>query len=108
MEVREYLDPNGRSPFGSWFGTLDPRAAARVTMAVTRMGLGNFSKVKGVGAGVFECVLDFGPGYRIYFGKDGDQWIILLGGGTKARQQRDIDEAHRLWQDFKARKKGKA
>jgi putative addiction module killer protein len=64
-----------------------------------------FGNVKGVGPGVFEYVLDFGPGYRIYFGKDGDQIIILLGGGTKKRQQKDINLAIDRWQDYKQRKK---
>jgi putative addiction module killer protein len=75
-----------------------------VATAVTRISLGNFSSVEGVGAGVFEYKLDFGPGYRIYFGKDGETLIILLGGGTKKRQQRDINAALASWQDYKRRK----
>jgi putative addiction module killer protein len=66
------------------------------------MEMGNFSNVKGVGSGVFEYRIDFGPGYRIYFGKDGDRLVILLGGGSKKRQQRDIAEAVRLWTGYKA------
>jgi len=62
--------------------------------------------VKGVGAGVFESRIDFGPGYRIYFGKDGGELVILLGGGTKKRQQSDIETAHARWHDYKRRKKG--
>ena len=72
--------------------------------AVTRISLGNFSNVEGVGSGVFEYKLDFGPGYRIYFGKDGDKLVILLGGGTKKRQPRDISAALANWQDYKQRK----
>lgn len=68
------------------------------------MEQGNFSNVKGVGAGVYECRIDFGPGYRIYFGKDGDQIIVLVAGGTKKRQQRDIKVAIDRWQDYKRRK----
>jgi putative addiction module killer protein len=64
-------------------------------------------RVKGVGAGVFEVKVDFGPGYRVYFGKDGNEIVILLGGGTKKRQQRDIEGARGRWQDYKDRKKGK-
>lgn len=107
MEVvvlREYLDSNGRSPFGRWLATLDARAAAKVTVALTRLGLGNFSNVKGVGAGVFECRIDFGPGYRVYFGKDGDVLVILVAGGTKKRQQDDIGAAQERWKDYKLRK----
>ena len=105
IDVREYLDAAGRSPFAAWFDGLNAPAAAKATIAVTRIGQGNFSSVKGVGAGVFECRIDFGPGYRIYFGKDGDRWVILLGGGTKKRQHRDISNAIALWQDYKQRKK---
>jgi putative addiction module killer protein len=66
--------------------------------------LGNFSNVKGVGSGVFECRIDFGPGYRVYFGKDGERLVILLGGGTKKRQQQEINAALANWQDYKRRK----
>ncbi len=69
------------------------------------MGLGNFSNVKGVGSGVYECRIDFGLGYRIYFGKDGTRIVILLGGGTKQRQQNDIELAIARWEDFKRTKK---
>lgn len=87
-----------------WFDDLSAQAAARVATAITRIGQGNFSNVKGVGSGVFEYTLDFGPGYRIYFGKDGDRLVILLGVGTKKRQQRDISNAIAKWQEYKQRK----
>ena len=67
--------------------------------ALVRIEQGNLSNAKGVGAGVFECRVDFGPGYRIYFGKDGDTLIILLGGGTKKRQQKDVNAAQTLWRE---------
>lgn len=76
-----------------------------MTTAVIRMEQGNFSNVKGVGAGVFECRIDFGPGYRLYLGKDGDQIIVLLAGGTKKRQERDIAVAIERWHNYKQRKK---
>ncbi len=76
-------------------------------MALTRMSEGSLSKVKGVGGGVDEYKIYFGPGYRIYFGKDGDRLVILLGGGTKKRQQRDIEEAQKCWADYKRRKNGR-
>ena len=84
---------------------LDPTAAAKVTIALTRMEHGNFSKVKGVGAGVYEYKIDFGPGYRIYFGRDGHSLVILLGGGAKKRQNKDIQVAQACWADYKRRKK---
>jgi putative addiction module killer protein len=104
--VIEYADDSGRSPFARWFEELDARTAARVTTVLTRIGQGNFSNVKGVGGGVLEYRLDFGPGYRIYFGKDGETLVILLAGGTKRRQQRDIADAHARWEDYKRRKRG--
>lgn len=72
VRVLEYLDPQGRSPWAKWFDGLNAVAAAKVAMALYRLGEGNFSEVKGVGPGVFEKRIDFGPGYRIYFGKSGD------------------------------------
>ena len=105
IEIREYLDTEGRSPYGSWFNRLNPPAAAKVATALVRMKNGNLSNVKGAGAGVLECRIDFGPGYRVYFGKDGEVLIILLGGGTKRRQQRDIAAARRLWQEYQRRKR---
>jgi putative addiction module killer protein len=104
LSVSEYLDRAGSSPFAEWFKTLDAVAAAKVTTAVRRLELGNFSNVKGVGAGVFEYRIDFGPGYRVYIGKDGDAVVILLGGGTKKRQDRDITTAQERWADYKKRK----
>ncbi len=104
IDVREYLDPKGHSPYGAWFDRLNPQAAAKVATALARLGTGNSSNVKGVGSGIFEYRIDFGPGYRIYFGKDGERLVILLGGGTKKRQQHNIDAALANWQDYKRRK----
>lgn len=104
VDIREYRDPGGRSPFREWFDKLNSEASRRVTTALYRVGLGNFSNVKGVGAGVYECRISFGPGYRVYFGKEGERIVILLGGGTKQRQPDDIRLAHERWQDYKQRK----
>jgi len=106
MQVLEYLDEKGRSPFRRWFDRLDAVAAAKVAIALTRIEQGNTSNAKAVGGGVHEYRLDFGPGYRIYFGMDGAVLVILLGGGTKQGQQRDIDAAQARWSDYKRRKKG--
>jgi putative addiction module killer protein len=65
---------------------------------------GRFVERQGVGAGVFECRIDFGPGYRIYVGKDGETLVILVDGGTKKRQPDDIAVAHVRWKDYKQRK----
>ena len=73
-------------------------------MALARLEQGNLSNVKPVGEGVLEYRIDWGPGYRVYFGRDGDVLVILLTGGTKKRQQRDIDTAQNLWSDYKRRR----
>ena len=99
------MDRAGKSPFAVWFESLSAEAAAKVTIAVTRLRQGNFSNVKGAGSGVFEYRIDFGPGYRIYFGKDGDRLLILLGGGSKKRQSADINLAIARWRDYKTRRK---
>ena len=103
LAVRQYLDRAGRNPFGRWFDGLDRVAAAKVRTALARLQTGHTSSVKGVGAGVFEARIAFGPGYRVYFGKHGAPILILLGGGTKARQARDIADAHARWQDYQDR-----
>jgi putative addiction module killer protein len=73
VSIREYVNVYGRSPFGEWFSALNAPAAAKVTTALLRVETGNFSNVKGVGSGVYEYRIEFGPGYRIYFGKEGGE-----------------------------------
>jgi putative addiction module killer protein len=104
LEIRYYLDSDGDSPFDDWFGGLDAMAAAKVTVSLARVEQGNFSNVKGVGEGVLDYRIDWGPGYRVYFGRDGNVLVILLTGGTKRRQNRDIETAKEWWRDYKARK----
>ncbi len=105
ITINEYVTEKGDSPFEKWFNKLDVTTAAKVTTALTRMKLGNFSNVKNVGAGVYENKLNFGPGYRIYYGKDADTIVILLCGGTKKLQSKDIAKAKQYWQAYKARKR---
>lgn len=100
-EIREYVNAAGISPFAKWRDRLDPTTKARIDVQIFSLEAGNFSAAKGAGAGIFELRLDFGPGYRVYFGKDGDAFVILLGGGTKKRQSADIEAAHALWQEYK-------
>jgi len=104
VRIVEYLTAAGASPYARWFDRLNAEAAAKVTTALYRLAQGNFSRVEGVGSGVFEYRIDFGPDYRIYFGKDGGSLVILLGGGTKKRQQKDIAAALQSWDDYKRRK----
>ena len=105
IDVREYLAADGSSPYRKWFDSLNAQAAAKVAIALTRIEQGNLSNAKSVGAGLHEYCIDFGPGYRIYFGRDSDRLVILLGGGRKKRQQEDIRRAQALWVDYKRRKK---
>jgi len=101
--VVEYLD-GGISPFGRWFAALNAPAAAKVATAVYRLEQGHRANVKSVGQGVCEYKIDFGPGYRIYFGQEGETLIILLGGGSKKSQTGDIRFAQTRWAAYKARR----
>ena len=104
VQILEYVDAQGRSPFAAWLDDLSAIAAAKVAAALYRLQEGNFSSVNGVGSGVFERKIDFGPGYRIYFGKDGETVVILLGGSSKQRQREAIAVARERWLDYKRRR----
>ena len=102
-QIVELLTADGDSPYANWFTSLDPVAAAKVTVAKLRMQQGNLSNIewfKGIG----EYKMDWGPGYRIYLARDGQKILVLLGGGIKRRQQADIDKAVALWESYKTRK----
>lgn len=103
-QVRELLLPDGKSLYADWFATLDAITAAKVRVAVARMEQGNLSNVEWF-RGIGEYKIDWGPGYRLYLAKDGLKIIVLLGGGSKKRQQRDIDHAVALWEDYQQRKR---
>ena len=107
LELRYYLYPNGQSPFAKWFAGLEATARAKVAVAIARLEQGNLSNVKPVGEGVLEYRINFGPGYRVYFGRDGEVLVILLTGGTQKRQQRDIAGAIEMWADYRRRKRGR-
>jgi putative addiction module killer protein len=104
MVVEEYVREDGSCPFRAWFDRLDSQAAAKVATAMLRMELGNLSNVKWIGGGLGEYRIDWGPGYRLYLTQDGDELVILFVGGTKKRQQADIDRAGELLGEYKARK----
>ena len=107
MRVEEYIKEDGTNPYKKWFDGLKPQAAAKVTVAVARLESGNTSNIKWLG-GIGELRIDWGPGYRVYLAKDGVNLIILFGGGTKKKQQADIDEAKKLFLEYKQRKKQKS
>ena len=106
-EIELYLASDGSSPFEEWLiGLKDAKARARVNARFDRLRLGNFGDCKSVGSVVFELRIDYGPGYRIYFGQDGETLVILLCGGDKSSQAADIKNANKFWADYKA-KRGK-
>jgi putative addiction module killer protein len=104
IRVEEFITEQDVSLFRRWFDGLDHQAAAWVTIAIDRLGEGNTSNVKALGEGASELRINRGPGYRVYFGWDGKVLVILLGGGTKKRQQNDIQAALRHWRSYKAHK----
>lgn len=104
ITVKEYIRPDHSNPFRTWLNSLDWQAKAHVMDALVRIGMGNTSHLKSLG-GISEYVINWGPGYRIYLAQDGNTLIILFGGGTKKRQQADIDKARFLHQEYKQRKK---
>lgn len=106
--VRLYLTESGASPFEEWFDDLsDARAQVRILAGITRLRLGNLGDSKALGGGVFELRIDYGPGYRVYFGREGNEIVILLAGGTKSTQPRDIKRAKEYWYDYETSKEAK-
>lgn len=105
VEIAAYRDAEGREPFFIWLDSLDLLATSKVRTALARLAAGNLSEVRSVGGGVLERRIHWGPGYRLYFGRDGDRLMILLAGGDKQRQRRDIAAAQARWTDYKRRKR---
>lgn len=102
--INYYEAQSGRFPFRDWFDSLkDKKTQARVQIAVDRLEDGNPGKCESVGAGVYELKLDFGPGYRVYFGQAESRIVILLFGGDKSTQPRDIKRAQEYWCDYRSR-----
>ncbi len=98
--VREFLTPRGRSPYREWFSSLDVAERGRVQARMLRFELGNFGDHRLVGKGVWEARLMFGPGYRVYFARQGDSIVVLLAGGDKKTQASDIALAQEYWFDY--------
>lgn len=105
IDVRTYEQESGVIPFDKWVSKLrDRRAMARIVQRIKRVQEGNLGATSSVGGGVHELKIDYGPGYRVYFGREGDEIVILLCGGTKATQSGDIATAKAYWADYEARK----
>jgi len=106
IEVQEYVSDKGVCPFSHWLDSLsDITARAKIRIRVNRVRLGNFGDSRPVGDGVQELRIDYGPGYRVYFYRDGIKLVLLLCGGNKKHQTRDIKEAKIYLQDYKRRKR---
>ncbi|MCY4362019.1 MAG: type II toxin-antitoxin system RelE/ParE family toxin [Gammaproteobacteria bacterium] len=105
VRVVHYVSEDGKDYFDIWFRSLSLQARSRIQTRIDRVEIGNFGDCKSVGRGVFELRIDFGPGYRLYFGRDGDDLVIVLGGGTKKRQSRDIAQAQIHWDTYRQEKR---
>lgn len=100
IELQIYTTSTGKAPYEEWFSSLDRQTRLRITSRLGRIQAGNFGDAKAVGEGVSELRLDFGPGYRVYFGRKGTTLVVLLGGGDKSTQARDIAKAQEHWRNY--------
>lgn len=101
MELLRYVDPFGREIFTDWFGSLnDQKARAKIAARLARIIAGNFGDCKAVRGGVWELRIDWGPGYRVYYAREGKTTVLLLCGGDKRKQAADIERAIRFWNDY--------
>ena len=102
--LEEYVTEDGRNPFRTWLrGLRDARARAKIRVRLNRVRLGNFGSAKTVGDGVSELIIPYGPGYRVYFARTGRTLVLLLCGGDKSTQARDISAAKDYWLDYQRR-----
>lgn len=103
-DLRIFLTDEGRAPFSEWLAVLrDAKARAKIRVRLDRVSLGNFGDCHGVGEGVHELRIDYGPGYRVYFGQVGSTIVLLLCGGDKSTQAADIEQAKRYWNEYRRR-----
>jgi putative addiction module killer protein len=101
-DIQKLQLENGRVPFDDWYRSLlDKRMRAAADVRLARVRLGNFGNHRHVGEGVSELKIDIGPGLRVYYGEQGGRMVLLLGGGDKSTQQRDINAAIKLWRQWK-------
>jgi len=102
-EIRLYSTQDGRTPFSEWFDSLrDLKAKAKIKQRLDRVNSGNLGDYRSAGEGVCELRIDYGPGYRIYFGQMGTRIVILLCGGDKSTQNQDIRRAIEFWIDYRS------
>src|SRR5690349_12192846 len=99
-QIKEFLTPEGKSPFREWLESLDTPIRARIQARIFRFEQGNLGDHKSVGQGVWEARIQFGPGHRVYFGKGGNRIILLLCAGDKSTQSKDIKKAQAYWLEY--------
>ncbi len=105
--LERYVTPQGHEPYTEWLNTIkDKLTKARIMNSVTKMEAGNFGVSESVDGGVFELKLNFGPGYRVYYGLEGEKIVLLLLGGSKNGQQADINKAQTYLKDYRSRNDG--
>ncbi|MEG5059529.1 type II toxin-antitoxin system RelE/ParE family toxin [Microcoleus sp. A2-C5] len=103
-EIRRYKTPDGKVPFGEWFDSLrDRNVRVRIKSRLDRVEEGNLGDIKSVGQGVFELRINYGPGYRLYFGQVGLTIVVILVAGDKSTQEQDIRQAIAYWKDYERR-----
>lgn len=101
-DIQIYVTEGGRAPFSEWLASLrDSKARAKIRVRLDRVSLGNLGDCHGVGDGVQELRIDYGPGYRVYFGQLGSTIVLLLCGGDKSTQAKDIEQAKRYWNEYR-------
>jgi len=104
MEIREYASRDDKTPFTDWLKKLrDRKACQKIHIQIDRLRLGNAGDYKSLGDGIYELRIHYGPGYRIYYGKEGNKIILLLCGGNKASQRQDVNLAKQYWADYRRR-----
>jgi putative addiction module killer protein len=101
IEIRRYVTRTGKDAIGDWLaGLKDIRARAKIAVRIARVAAGNFGDSKQLSQGLYELRIDFGPGYRVYYGMLGRTCVLLLCGGDKGKQSADIERAHTYWNDY--------
>ena len=103
-ELRIFVTEEGREPFSEWLTSLrDIKARAKIRVRLDRVSLGNLGDSHGLGEGVQELRIDYGSGYRVYLGQEGETMVLLLCGGDKSTQTKDIEKAKRYWNEYRRR-----
>jgi len=99
--LKIYITSDGKQPYSEWLRNLrDTMTVARIRTRIDRIEEGNLGQYKSLGTGLFEFKFSFGPGYRVYFAVDGDKIVLLLSGGDKGSQRKDIEKAREYWTDY--------